>query len=115
MMSVPRLYEKMFVQVQQVVQSRPPSVQKLFNGALAVGKEVFDLESAGKPVPMSLRVWHRFARRIAKKVLAEGKSIQEVALSMNLTDKLTGNVIDQARLDEILSVDSMTQPSSPKA
>jgi aspartate ammonia-lyase len=60
-------------------------------------------------------IGYNAAADIAKKVLAEGKSIQEVALSMDLTDALTGNKIDKARLDEILSVDSMTQPSSPKA
>ncbi len=55
------------------------------------------------------------AADIAKKVLAEGKSIGEVALSMDLTDKLTGQKIDQARLDELLSADRMTQPMAPKA
>lgn len=57
-------------------------------------------------------IGYNAAADIAKKVLAEGKSIQEVALSMNLSDK-DGNPIDQARLDEILSVDNMTAP--PKA
>lgn len=71
LMSVPRLYEKIYVQVQQVVEARPPAIQRLLHGALAVGKEVFDLEMAGKPVPVALRVKHKLARRIAKKVLAQ--------------------------------------------
>jgi long-chain acyl-CoA synthetase len=70
LMSVPRLYEKVYVQVQQVVAERPPAVQRLFNGALAVGKEVFDRQTSGEAIPAGMRIKHRFARRIAKKVLA---------------------------------------------
>ena len=69
LMSVPRLYEKVYMQVRQVVDSRPPFVQRLFEGALATGKAVFDLEAEGRPVPMGLALKHRFARRIACKVL----------------------------------------------
>lgn len=71
LMSVPRLFEKIYVQVQQVVASRPPAIQRLFQGALAAGKEVFDLESAGKPIPMRLLLKRRLARRVGTKVLAQ--------------------------------------------
>lgn len=71
LMSVPRLFEKVYVQVQQVVAQRPAAIQKLFHGAVATGKAVFDLESAGRPVPLGLRVKHRLAQRIARRVLAE--------------------------------------------
>lgn len=71
LMSVPRLFEKIYLQVQQVVEQRPPAVRKLFHGSLAVGKAVFDHESDGKSIPLSLAIRHRFARRIAKRVLSQ--------------------------------------------
>lgn len=71
LMSVPRLFEKVYLQVQQVVEQRPPAVRKLFHGSLAVGKEVFDRETEGKSIPLSLAIRHRFARRIAKRVLSQ--------------------------------------------
>ena len=71
LMSVPRLFEKIYVQVQQIVGQRPAFVQRLVHGAINAGKEVFDLETAGKPVPSRLRLKHRFARRITRKVLRQ--------------------------------------------
>jgi aspartate ammonia-lyase len=57
-------------------------------------------------------IGYEAAAAIAKVVLAEGKTVREVALSLNLKDKF-GAPLDGARLDEILSVDAMTAP--PKA
>jgi acyl carrier protein len=42
--------------------------------------------------------------------LGEGKTVREVALELDITDKF-GIKIDEARLNEILSVESMTQPN----
>ena len=50
------------------------------------------------------------AAKIAKKVLGEGKTVREVALELDITDKF-GVKLDDARLNEILSVESMTQPN----
>jgi aspartate ammonia-lyase len=50
------------------------------------------------------------AAAIAKTVLAEGKTVRQVALAMQLVDK-AGQPITEARLDEILSVAAMTQPN----
>jgi len=50
------------------------------------------------------------AAAIGKLVLNEGMTVREAALSMDMTDKF-GNKIDNKRLDEILSVDAMTQPN----
>jgi len=69
LMSVPRLFEKVFVQVQQVVAERPRPVQSLFHGALAVGKRAFDLESEGRALPVGLAIRHRVSKRIARRVL----------------------------------------------
>jgi long-chain acyl-CoA synthetase len=71
LMSVPRLFEKLFVQVHQVVSQKPPAVQKLFHGALAVGKQVFDLKNAGKPIPLILNLKYKLAGRILGKVKAQ--------------------------------------------
>ncbi|MDX2084508.1 MAG: aspartate ammonia-lyase [Candidatus Melainabacteria bacterium] len=54
-------------------------------------------------------IGYAHAAEIAKKVIAEGKTVREVALSLGLTDK-SGRPIDAARLDEILSVEAMTAP-----
>jgi aspartate ammonia-lyase len=50
------------------------------------------------------------AAAIAKTVLAEGQTVRQVALAMQLVDK-AGQPITEARLDEILSVAAMTQPN----
>jgi len=71
LMSVPRLFEKIYVQVQQVVSQKPAPVQKLIQGALDVGKAVFDLNSAGKPVPVGLAIKHRLSQRVTVKVLKQ--------------------------------------------
>lgn len=68
LMSVPRLFEKLFVQVHQVVSSRPEKVQKLFHGALKIGKEVFDLKNTEQTVPFMLGIKYKLAKRILMKV-----------------------------------------------
>lgn len=55
-------------------------------------------------------IGYAHAADIAKTVLAEGKTVREVALSLDITDKF-GKKLDKARLDEILSVEAMTQPN----
>jgi aspartate ammonia-lyase len=50
------------------------------------------------------------AAAIAKKVLGEGKTVREVALELNITDHF-GRLLDENRLNEILSVEAMTQPN----
>jgi long-chain acyl-CoA synthetase len=71
LMSVPRLFEKIFVQVQQVVAERPRALQSLIHGALAVGKRAFDLECEGHPLPTGLAIKHRLSKRIARRVLSK--------------------------------------------
>jgi len=66
--SVPRLFEKMYVQVQRVFEEKPPKVQALIHGSLNVGKRVFDLKNEGKTIPFGLRLKYRFAKRILMKV-----------------------------------------------
>lgn len=69
LMSVPRLFEKIYIQVQQVVEQRPKAARRLLDAAIDVGGAVFDLKAAGRPVPLGLRIRHRLSRRITNKVL----------------------------------------------
>jgi aspartate ammonia-lyase len=55
-------------------------------------------------------IGYAHAAQIAKVVLAEGKTVREVALAMDITD-IYGKKLDNARLDEILSVSAMTSPN----
>ena len=68
LMSVPRLFEKMHMEVYRVVGTQPKAVQKIFEEALAVGKGVFDRRNAGKRVPVGLAVKFKLAERVLKKV-----------------------------------------------
>jgi aspartate ammonia-lyase len=55
-------------------------------------------------------IGYAHAAEIAKKVLSEGKTVREVALELDITD-LFGKKLDEARLNEILSVAAMTAPN----
>lgn len=68
LMSVPRLFEKMYVNVQQVVSRKSPRAQKIFHAALGVGKQVFDLTNEGKSIPLGLALKYRLAKRVLMKV-----------------------------------------------
>ena len=68
LMSVPRLFEKLFIEVQRVVSTRPSQIQKIFHNALAIGKQVFDLKNTDQSVPLSLAIKYSLAKRILMKV-----------------------------------------------
>lgn len=71
LMSVPRLFEKVYIQVRQVVELRSKAAQRLLDAAIGVGRAVFDLETAGRPLPLALRFKHRLSHRITNKVLRQ--------------------------------------------
>ncbi len=68
MSSVPRLWEKLYVQINGLVAQRPPAVQRLFRWALSVGRECFLKELEQQPLPMGLRIKFKIADRIFSKV-----------------------------------------------
>ena len=68
MSSVPRLWEKLYIQINGLVAQRPPAVQRLFQWALAVGKECFLKELERQTIPMGLRIKFKIADRIFSKV-----------------------------------------------
>ncbi len=61
MLSVPRLYEKMYARVQEKVASDPPQRQKIFRWALGVGREFFRHKVDGTTPGLLLRLKHAVA------------------------------------------------------
>ncbi len=71
MSSVPRLWEKLYIRIGQVLASRPPAVRKLFAWAIEVGKEAAALRKQRKPIPLSMRVKLKIAGRLFRRVKTE--------------------------------------------
>ncbi len=72
MTSVPRMWEKLYLQIGTMVRQRPRFVQNLFNWAVANGREHYLMKMDGKPIPLGLRFKARLAGRIFKKVRKKG-------------------------------------------
>jgi long-chain acyl-CoA synthetase len=62
MNSVPRLWERIFIQIHALLQKRPPFVQKYFHWGSSVGRQVYLLENEKKKVPFSLKFKLALAR-----------------------------------------------------
>jgi long-chain acyl-CoA synthetase len=65
MISVPRLYEKIYARVIDSVESGPPLKRKIFYWALGIGKEYIHLVMDKKPIPATLG----FKQKIAFKLV----------------------------------------------
>jgi long-chain acyl-CoA synthetase len=61
MLSVPRLYEKMYARVNEKVASDPPARQKIFRWALGVGRKVFQHQVDGTTPGPLLKLRHKIA------------------------------------------------------
>ncbi len=68
MSSVPRLWEKLYLQIHGIVATRPPAVQKIFQWALQAGKERFLAELEHKPVSLKTRMKCAVADKLFFKV-----------------------------------------------
>ena len=68
MSSVPRLWEKLYIQINSLVGERPERVQNIFKWALSVGRERYLCELEERPLPLKLRLQARLADRIFGKV-----------------------------------------------
>lgn len=66
MNSVPRLWEKIYIQINSLLQQRPPFIQKYFRWGSAVGSRVFSLQNENRKVPASLK----FKLALAKPLFA---------------------------------------------
>ena len=64
MISVPRLYEKIYARVIDSVESGPPLKRKIFYWALSVGKEYINLVIEKKPIPALLSVKQKLASKL---------------------------------------------------
>jgi len=72
MVSVPRVFEKIYAKVMDQVLKSPAPRRKIFFWALGVGKKCGALELAGKPVPGGLRVRRALAAKLVfSKIIAK--------------------------------------------
>jgi len=71
LMSVPRLYEKMYLKIQSTLETKPPIARKIFAWAHGVGREMFKYTSESKTPPPALRAKFRLANRVLGRVRRE--------------------------------------------
>ncbi len=71
MTSVPRLWEKLYLQINIKVRERPAFVQNLVKKSFNVGKERFLLLMDKKPIPLKLKIKARLAQRIFRRIRKE--------------------------------------------
>ncbi len=64
MTAVPRLFEKIYAQINKIAASSAPWQQRVFHRALKVGREVAMLKDQRQPVPAALALQHRIADRL---------------------------------------------------
>lgn len=63
-LSVPRLYEKMYSRVREGLKSAPEARQKIFWWAIGVGKEATQYRLANKSLPFGLGLKHKIADKL---------------------------------------------------
>jgi len=63
-LSVPRLYEKMYARVREGLKTAPEIRQKIFWWAISVGKEVTEYRLNNQPVPFLLGIKHKIADKL---------------------------------------------------
>ncbi len=68
MSSVPRLWEKLYIQINSIVRQKPKPVQKIFQWALSIGRERFLAELEHRPLSLGLRIQCRVADRVFLRV-----------------------------------------------
>ncbi|MCZ7584935.1 MAG: long-chain fatty acid--CoA ligase [Deltaproteobacteria bacterium] len=68
LVSVPRLYEKLYLRVLSILDTRPPALQKTFWAAHGVGLAVFGYRNEGKRVPTGLSLKYKAAQVVLGKV-----------------------------------------------
>lgn len=71
MVSVPRLYEKIYAGVMDKVEKSTPGRKRLFNWAIGVGRRKAESRRSGKPGGIGLRLAHLLADRLVLRKLRE--------------------------------------------
>lgn len=64
LVSVPRIYEKIYSKIQSDVATRPQYTQSLFNWAVETGRKVAKLQSDHQPIPLSLELKYKIADQL---------------------------------------------------
>jgi len=62
MNSVPRLWEKLYIQINHILAERPPFLQKYFKWGISVGSKIYLLNNEKKAVPLSLQIQYALAK-----------------------------------------------------
>ncbi len=62
--SVPRVFEKVYAKVLSGVEGGPPLKKKIFYWALGVGRQVSERTRSGRPLPLALSAQHAVAHRL---------------------------------------------------
>ncbi|HLE45001.1 MAG TPA: long-chain fatty acid--CoA ligase [Methylomirabilota bacterium] len=62
--SVPRVFEKVYAKVLSGVEGGPPLKKKIFYWALGVGRQVSEHTRSGRPLPLALSAQHAVAHRL---------------------------------------------------
>ncbi|HZN12412.1 MAG TPA: long-chain fatty acid--CoA ligase [Blastocatellia bacterium] len=62
--AVPRLFEKIYAQINKTAAAAPPWQQKIFHRSLAVGRRYAMLQDRGESIPVGLRLAHRVVDRL---------------------------------------------------
>ncbi|MCL4558208.1 MAG: long-chain fatty acid--CoA ligase [Deltaproteobacteria bacterium] len=64
MVSVPRVYEKMYARIVEGVETGPSTKKKIFYWALDTGKQTIPYKLAGKPLPAVLSIKYAIAKKL---------------------------------------------------
>jgi len=64
LVSVPRIYEKIYTKIQSEVASQPKYSQSIFNWAVGVGRRVAKLNSERQPIPFPLELKYKIADQL---------------------------------------------------
>ncbi len=68
---VPRVYEKLYQRINQMIEESPPLKKKIFNWAKKVGEEMLKYKEKGRNPPLSLRVKYAVANKLVFEKLRE--------------------------------------------
>jgi long-chain acyl-CoA synthetase len=64
LISVPRIYEKVYSKIQNDVASAPALKQRIFNWSVGIGRQIARLRSEQKPIPLPLSAKYQIADRL---------------------------------------------------
>ncbi len=108
---MPTVLLKMSESMRILTNALPVFSEKLIAG-IQVNEEIaqYRLQNSAQLVTaLNPHIGYEKAAEVAKKVNKEGKTVREAVLELGVIDR-QGRPLDDARLDEILSVDAMTAP-----